>query len=203
MVQQQPPALHLVYRPQAAARLGWCRIDLEATHSPHRIHEFCFLKFETNIECEIVAWWTRLNCSCIRCGCASHAMSGGVTRTTSDLLARLPDVSKATVYRHVSLLAEAGVLEVVSEQRVHGAVERRYRLHRPRAVIDPDAAASMTSEEHRHGFAAAMAALVAEFNTYLDQGTPTRRRTRSDTGRSHCGSIRTNELNSSARYARF
>ena len=27
----------------------------------------------------------------------------------------------------------------------------------------------MTLEEHRHGFAAAMAALVAEFNTYLDQ----------------------------------
>lgn len=98
-----------------------------------------------------------------------HAMSGGVTRTTSDLLARLPDVSKATVYRHVSLLAEAGVLEVVSEQRVHGAVERRYRLYRPRAVIDPDAAASMTLEEHRHGFAAATAALVAEFNTYLNQ----------------------------------
>ena len=48
-------------------------------------------------------------------------------------------------------------------------MERRYRLHRPRAVIDPDAAASMTLEEHRHGFAAAMAALVAEFNTYLDQ----------------------------------
>jgi DNA-binding transcriptional ArsR family regulator len=99
-----------------------------------------------------------------------HAMSGGVTRTTSDMLDRLPDVSKATVYRHVSLLAEAGVLEVVSEQRVHGAVERRYRLYRPRAVIDPDAAASMTLEEHRHGFAAAMAALVAEFNTYLNQG---------------------------------
>jgi DNA-binding transcriptional ArsR family regulator len=99
-----------------------------------------------------------------------HAMSGGVTHTTSDLLARLPDVSKATVYRHVSLLAEAGVLEVVSEQRVHGAVERRYRLYRPRAVIDSDAAASMTLGEHRRGFAAAMAALVAEFDTYLNQG---------------------------------
>ena len=28
----------------------------------------------------------------------------------------------------------------------------------------------MTLEDHRRGFAAAMAALVAEFNTYLDQG---------------------------------
>jgi DNA-binding transcriptional ArsR family regulator len=98
-----------------------------------------------------------------------HAMSGGLTHTTSELRARLPDVSKATVYRHVSLLAEAGVLEVVSEQRVHGAVERRYRLHRPLAVIDTDAAASMTLDEHRSAFAAGMAALVAEFNTYLDR----------------------------------
>jgi len=98
-----------------------------------------------------------------------HAMSGGRTRTTSDLCASLPDVSKATVYRHVALLAEAGLLEVEGEQRVHGAVERRYRLRRTRAVIDRDAAAAMSREDHRNGFAAAMGALLAEFNAYLDR----------------------------------
>jgi DNA-binding transcriptional ArsR family regulator len=98
-----------------------------------------------------------------------HAMSGGRTRTTSELCASLPDVSKATVYRHVALLAEAGLLEVAGEHRVHGAVERRYRLDRARAMIDPDAAASMSRDEHRHGLAAAMAGLIAEFNTYLDR----------------------------------
>lgn len=98
-----------------------------------------------------------------------HAMYGERTRTTSDLCARLPDVPKTTVYRHVGLLAEAGVLEVAGEQRVHGAVERRYRLQRTRAVIDRDAAASMSLEEHRQGFTAAMAALHAEFNAYLDR----------------------------------
>ena len=98
-----------------------------------------------------------------------HAMSGGRTRTTSELCARLPDVPKTTLYRHVGLLAEGGFLEVVSEQRVHGAVERRYRLRRERPVIDADAAASMTLQDHRHGFAAAMAALLAEFNAYLDR----------------------------------
>jgi DNA-binding transcriptional ArsR family regulator len=68
-----------------------------------------------------------------------HAVSGGRTRTTSDLCARLPDVPKTTVYRHVALLADAGVLEVADEQRVHGAVERHYRLRRDRAAIDMDA----------------------------------------------------------------
>ncbi|MFD1929881.1 MULTISPECIES: helix-turn-helix domain-containing protein [Nonomuraea] len=98
-----------------------------------------------------------------------HAMSGEPTRTTSDLCAHLPDVPKTTVYRHVGLLAEAGVLEVAGEERVHGAVERHYRLRRDRTMIDADAAASMSLEEHRRGFTAAMAALHAEFNAYLDQ----------------------------------
>jgi len=98
-----------------------------------------------------------------------HAMSGGRTRTTADLCARLPDVSKATVYRQIALLAEGGVLEVVGERRVHGAVERSFQLRQARAVIDRDAAASMSLDEHRQGFAAAMAGLVAEFNAYLDR----------------------------------
>ncbi|MGC0418001.1 helix-turn-helix domain-containing protein [Embleya sp. AB8] len=98
-----------------------------------------------------------------------HAMSGGRTRTTADLCASLPDVPKTTLYRHVGLLAEAGLLEVVDEQRVRGAVERSYRLHRGRATIDADTAASMSLDDHRHGFTAALAALHAEFNAYLDR----------------------------------
>ena len=98
-----------------------------------------------------------------------HSMSGGQILTTSDLCARLPDVPKTTVYRHVGLLAEAGLLEVEGEQRVHGAVERRYRLRRERAAIDRDTAASMSLDDHRRGFAAAIAGLLAEFNAYLDR----------------------------------
>lgn len=98
-----------------------------------------------------------------------HAMSGGQVHTTTQLCARLPDVSKATVYRHVELLASAGILEVADEQRVRGAVERSYRLRRERAGIDADAVASATPEDHRAIFAAAMATLLAEFNSYLDR----------------------------------
>lgn len=98
-----------------------------------------------------------------------HAMSGGRERTASDLCADLPDVPKTSLYRHVGVLAEAGALEVVAEQRVHGAVERRYRLRREGATIDAGTAASMSMDDHRHGFAAAAAALIAEFNAYLDR----------------------------------
>jgi len=98
-----------------------------------------------------------------------HAMSGDRTLTTSELCALLPDVSKATVYRQVGLLAEGGLLDVDGEHRVRGAVERRYRLHRERAVIDASTAASATTEDHRRVFAVAMATLMAEFGAYLDR----------------------------------
>ena len=85
-----------------------------------------------------------------------NALRGDRILTTADLAARLPDVSKATVYRHVELLADAGVLEVAREERVRGAVERHYRLRRERAVIDADAVAAASRDEHRAVFTTAM-----------------------------------------------
>lgn len=98
-----------------------------------------------------------------------QAMLGGRALTTSELCARLPDTSKATVYRQVALLAENGFLEVEAERRVRGAVERRYRLRRDRAVLTGDEIAALTPDDHRRGFATALAALLAEFNVYLDR----------------------------------
>lgn len=96
-------------------------------------------------------------------------MRGERALTTAQLCALLPDISKATVYRHVDLLATGGILEVVEEHRVRGAVERTYRLRQDRAAIDPALVASLSPEDHRRGFATAVAALVAEFNAYLDR----------------------------------
>ena len=97
------------------------------------------------------------------------ALSGGRTLTTSELRDRMTGFGQATVYRQVARLVGAGVLEVDSEQRVRGATERRYRLRPERARISPRMAAAMSVEDHRRAFTAAMAALLAEFGTYLDQ----------------------------------
>ena len=97
-----------------------------------------------------------------------HALSGGRSLTTQQLCERISDASKATVYRHVALLAEAGILEESAQQRVRGFVERHYRLRPARAAVSAQRAAAATLEEHRRAFAAAMAALLAEYGTYLD-----------------------------------
>lgn len=98
-----------------------------------------------------------------------HATFDGQPFTTTDLRERLPDVSKATMYRQVALLVDNGLIEVEGEERKGGAVERRYRLHPARTIIDAEAAAAMTKDDHRHGFGASLATLLAEFDSYLDQ----------------------------------
>ncbi|TDW19475.1 helix-turn-helix domain-containing protein [Kribbella kalugense] len=97
-----------------------------------------------------------------------HALRGGRELTTGELGQRVADVSKATLYRHVELLAEGGILEVAEERRVRGAVERRFRLRQERASISAEQLQQLTAEDHRRGFAAAMAALLAEFNAYVE-----------------------------------
>ena len=89
--------------------------------------------------------------------------------TTRELCARLPELPKATVYRQVERLARGGVLEVESERRVRGAVERRYRLVPEAAAVTAADARSMTLEDHRRVFPAAMATLMADFDAYLDR----------------------------------
>lgn len=98
-----------------------------------------------------------------------HALFSGQELTTAQLCERLTDVSRVTVYRQVALLVEGGFVEVAGEQRVRGAVERRYQLKQDRPVIDSNAAGEMTTEDHRRGFAAAIGVLIAEFNAYLNR----------------------------------
>ncbi|GAA2282219.1 helix-turn-helix domain-containing protein [Nonomuraea roseoviolacea subsp. roseoviolacea] len=98
-----------------------------------------------------------------------HALSAAGTLTVAQMCARMPEIPKITLYRQVAQLTEGGFVEVDGEQRVRGAVERRYRLRRDRPAIDAGAAAAMSPDDHRRGFAAAMAVLIAEFNAYLDR----------------------------------
>lgn len=105
-----------------------------------------------------------------------HAMRVGVQLTTGDLCARLPDLPKATIYRHVERLLRGGVFEVAGERRVRGAVERSYRLVPSAAGVSAKAARTMTTEDHRRTFTAATATLMADFEAYLEtaDADPTR-----------------------------
>jgi hypothetical protein len=100
------------------------------------------------------------------------AFLGDRALTTSQLAAELEDVPAGSLYRHVALLTRAGVLQVVAEQRIRGAVERTYTLRAFAAQIQPDEAEAMTPEEHAAAFTAFVAGLLADFDRYLAAGSP-------------------------------
>lgn len=87
--------------------------------------------------------------------------------TTTQLRDRLPDIAPATMYRHIAVLADAGVLEVVAEKRVRGVVERSYRVSQEQGVVDPAARAAMTREDHRRAYTTFAASLMSDFDRYL------------------------------------
>ncbi len=101
-----------------------------------------------------------------------QAMLDGRPSTTTQLRERLPDIAPATMYRHVAVLAEAGVLEVLAQKRVRGMTERTYRVCWERAEIDAADRAAMTTEDHRRAFTAFVGTLLADFDRYL-AGAPT------------------------------
>jgi len=99
-----------------------------------------------------------------------QAFLGERRLTTGQLRAELADVPHATLYRQVGQLVEAGVLRVVAEERVRGAVERTYALHLAAAQVGPDELAGMSAEDHRRAFTAFVAGLLGDFDRYLSRG---------------------------------
>jgi hypothetical protein len=101
-----------------------------------------------------------------------QAFLGDRALTTTQLAAELADVPVGSLYRHIGLLAQDGVLQVVAEQRVRGAVERTYTLRLAAAQLSPGEIATMTAEDHRHAFMAFVAGLLTEADRYLAAGQP-------------------------------
>ncbi|MFE0784423.1 helix-turn-helix domain-containing protein [Streptomyces mutabilis] len=96
-----------------------------------------------------------------------QTLVGAGELTTAQLRERLPDVSPATMYRHVATLTQAGILEVVHERRVRGTVERSYRVRQDEALVDEDARTAMSKEDHRQAFTVFTGAMMADFDRYL------------------------------------
>jgi hypothetical protein len=99
-----------------------------------------------------------------------EAFLGDRALTTSALSAELADVPPASLYRHVARLVDAGVLAIVAERRVRGALERTYVLRLSAAAIGLDEVEAMSADDHRHAFMAFVAGLLGDFDRYLAQG---------------------------------
>ena len=96
------------------------------------------------------------------------AFLGDRKLTTADLRAELPDVPPASLYRHLTCLIDAGLLDVVAERKVRGTLERTY-VKPARHNVSPDELAQLSREDRRRVYLSYVAALLADIDHYLEQ----------------------------------
>ncbi|KAA1418164.1 helix-turn-helix domain-containing protein [Mumia zhuanghuii] len=95
---------------------------------------------------------------------------GGRQLTTSQLREALPGVTTATLYRHVAKLVDAGILTVVGERRVRGAVERTLALGDRMARVDQAELRAMSDAQLRTAFLTFIADVSDTFDRAVANG---------------------------------
>ena len=82
--------------------------------------------------------------------------------STGEMLKELTDIPPASLYRHVKLLFEAGLIEVEKEERIRGAVEKTYRLAQ-------QTGGEMKNQDIGAMFQTGLISLMTDFQKYFAQ----------------------------------
>jgi hypothetical protein len=83
--------------------------------------------------------------------------------TTRQIALYLPDVRQTTLYRHINLLIEGGVLTVVKQTRQRGATERWLTVQTGQSRVDAEAVVALPPDEQARYFTEFLAAVLADF----------------------------------------
>jgi DNA-binding transcriptional ArsR family regulator len=86
--------------------------------------------------------------------------------TAGDLAESMPEIPLTTLYRHINLLVEGGLLKVVEEHPIRGTVERVYALNGPPSLRAEDLA-GMTKQDYEQAFAIFLSSLLSDAKKYL------------------------------------
>jgi len=89
--------------------------------------------------------------------------------TPGEIANELPDVSQATLYRHINTLYKGGILEVVDEHKVKNVTERVFSVVESSVSLTKDDLENTTKEEHMHYFTLFTSKLLDDFARYLQQ----------------------------------
>ncbi|GIN10321.1 MULTISPECIES: helix-turn-helix domain-containing protein [Shouchella] len=91
------------------------------------------------------------------------------SQTILQLAEALGDVPQATLYRHMKLMLEAQLIEVVQINKIHGQEERVYAAVKENLSISGSEAYSASQEEHMRYFSIFHANLLQQATTYLSK----------------------------------
>ncbi|WP_062135012.1 helix-turn-helix domain-containing protein [Demequina aestuarii] len=89
--------------------------------------------------------------------------------TTRHIHELMPEVPQASLYRAIAQLASAGIVEVVSEERRGGAMERTYRLAAENVPLTAEDVESSSPEEALAAVQTLADLMVSSSSRYLAQ----------------------------------
>ena len=91
------------------------------------------------------------------------------TLTPKQLAAELKDVAPATLYHHLNLLTDAGIIRIVEERLVRGTLrEKVYTLSEASELLSPDEIAHASKDDLQQSFLAFVSKLIGDHARYLD-----------------------------------
>lgn len=96
----------------------------------------------------------------------------GEPLTILQLLDRLGDVPQATLYRHMKVLQEENIVEVVATNKVYNREERVYSVVMEQLNISDDEIKRLSKEDHLYYFTVYHSNLLQQVSTYLNKAAP-------------------------------
>jgi len=94
------------------------------------------------------------------------ALSAGDT-SAKELAKALPDIPQTTLYRHINLLIEGGILEVVDEIPQRGTVERILGF-KAAPTLTPEDLRGLSKAEYQQAFSVIMSGLMNDAMSYIN-----------------------------------
>jgi hypothetical protein len=89
--------------------------------------------------------------------------------TTGQIGELLADVPLSSIYRHIRLLAEGGIIDPVEEVRVNGAMTKVYAVRKGETRVTPADTRGSTRAEHLSHFTTFLNTLSELFRVYLEK----------------------------------
>ena len=90
--------------------------------------------------------------------------------TAQGLASELPDIPQATLYRHINMLADTGILCVVKEQRVRNALEKTYALPHQTLMLTVEDLEDAEPEDYIRLFTQSLGLQLGYYTRYIQQG---------------------------------
>ncbi len=85
--------------------------------------------------------------------------------TAGQIIQFIPEVPQASLYRHLTKLTEANIIEITAEKKMRGTVEKTYRLMQLDSLHED--IKKLSPEEHLNAFYTFTTYLLTEFNNYI------------------------------------